>query len=685
MADYKKSLRYGVAAYALILAGSMPALAQTVVQHAEDGADVLVAPSPAVQELDAMVVSASAAEVSERDAPASISVITREEIAKRPVKDLNQILRDAPGVNMDFGSDGTKGVSIRGLGDGYTLILIDGKRVNSQLTFMRHYRGDTNWVPVEAIERVEVVRGPMSTLYGSDALGGVVNIITRKSQKEWHGSVTAETIVPDDSNEGASRKVTFYTSGSVIPDLLRAKVYGGYTENDSDNLGRDSGSAGTKNRDISATFTLTPTDDQELDLELSYGRQRYLAFADEEDGGETKMTRYSAALGHKGYWDFGTTNFRIFTEQAVRSNQFTDRSGAVLGDEVTAKSYTAEGKVSLPLELGLPQMLNIGGEYRLEKLKDPLNMGKSNTVLGGVGSDTADMTTYALFLEDNISVTDDLTLTGGLRMDHHEEFGTHYSPRAYVNYNLTDAVTLKAGYAEAFKAPDIRQLNPYWVSRSRGRGCGAVGGPCEMVGNPDLKPETSQSAEFGVYYDAKGWKANATYFHNDIENKITSARTASLILGDGTKYVQQVNVDKARTSGIEGSFTVPVLKDTLTWTNNFTYLIEAKNLETGEPLSTSPKLSVRSNLNWRATQDLSFDLSARYMGKQVDYVAETETLSAQVVKAYTTFSLSTAYEANDHIVLRGGVENILDEQTDSEGYNYREEGRRFFLSATAKF
>jgi outer membrane receptor for ferrienterochelin and colicin len=158
-----------------------------------------------------------------------------------------------------------------------------------------------------------------------------------------------------------------------------------------------------------------------------------------------------------------------------------------------------------------------------------------------------------------------------------------------------------------------------------------------------------------------------------------------LILGDGTKYVQQVNVDKARTSGIEGSFTVPVLKDTLTWTNNFTYLIEAKNLETGEPLSTSPKLSVRSNLNWRATQDLSFDLSARYMGKQVDYVAETETLSAQVVKAYTTFSLSTAYEANDHIVLRGGVENILDEQTDSEGYNYREEGRRFFLSATAKF
>ncbi|KJF83867.1 TonB-dependent receptor [Klebsiella aerogenes] len=130
-----------------------------------------------------MVVTAAATEQSVKDAPASISVITQQDLQRKPVQNLKDVLRDVPGVQLTNEGDNRKGVSIRGLDSSYTLILIDGKRVNSRNAVFRHNDFDLNWIPVDSIERIEVVRGPMSSLYGSDALGGVVNIITKKSAR----------------------------------------------------------------------------------------------------------------------------------------------------------------------------------------------------------------------------------------------------------------------------------------------------------------------------------------------------------------------------------------------------------------------------------------------------------------------------------------------------------------------
>lgn len=129
---------------------------------------------------ETMVVTASAIEQNLKDAPASISVITQQDLQRRPVQNLKDVLKEVPGVQLTNEGDNRKGVSIRGLDSSYTLILIDGKRVNSRNAVFRHNDFDLNWIPVDAIERIEVVRGPMSSLYGSDALGGVVNIITKK-------------------------------------------------------------------------------------------------------------------------------------------------------------------------------------------------------------------------------------------------------------------------------------------------------------------------------------------------------------------------------------------------------------------------------------------------------------------------------------------------------------------------
>ncbi len=143
----------------------------------------LAFPALAANDDETLVVTAAATEQSVKDAPASISVITQQDLQRKPVQNLKDVLRDVPGVQLTNEGDNRKGVSIRGLDSSYTLILIDGKRVNSRNAVFRHNDFDLNWIPVDSIERIEVVRGPMSSLYGSDALGGVVNIITKKSAR----------------------------------------------------------------------------------------------------------------------------------------------------------------------------------------------------------------------------------------------------------------------------------------------------------------------------------------------------------------------------------------------------------------------------------------------------------------------------------------------------------------------
>ncbi|MCS0237561.1 TonB-dependent receptor plug domain-containing protein, partial [Vibrio alginolyticus] len=148
--------------------------------------------------METVVVTASGYEQNVTEAPATISVLTREQLENRSYKDLTDALSDIPGVTVTGGGDG-QDISIRGMPAQYTAILVDGRKQSGRET---QTNGSTfteqDWLPpLSAIERIEVVRGPMSTLYGSDALGGVINIITRKNYQEWHGSLRAETTLQE--------------------------------------------------------------------------------------------------------------------------------------------------------------------------------------------------------------------------------------------------------------------------------------------------------------------------------------------------------------------------------------------------------------------------------------------------------------------------------------------------------
>src|SRR5690554_3300204 len=169
------------------------------------------------------VVTAAGFEQKVTDAPASISVISQDDLRQNRYTNLAQALDGVEGVDIRQGTGKTGGlnISLRGMPSEYTLILIDGRRQNpaGNITPNGFNSTSTSFMPpMSAIERLEVIRGPMSTLYGSDAMGGVINIITKKVGTEWTGSVTADYTYQEERDFGDTGGTSFYSSGPLVED-----------------------------------------------------------------------------------------------------------------------------------------------------------------------------------------------------------------------------------------------------------------------------------------------------------------------------------------------------------------------------------------------------------------------------------------------------------------------------------
>ncbi|WP_313714496.1 catecholate siderophore receptor CirA [Atlantibacter hermannii] len=624
---------------------------------------------------ETMVVSASATEQNLKDAPASISVITQQDLQRKPVQNLKEVLKEVPGVQLTNEGDNRQGVSIRGLSSSYTLILVDGKRVNSRNAVFRHNDFDLNWIPVDAIERIEVVRGPMSSLYGSDALGGVVNIITRKVGKSWHGTFTADTTVQEHRDRGDTWNGQFFTSGPLIDDVLGVKVSGNLAKREKDaqqqsSTGETPRIEGFTNRNANVEFNWTPNQDHDFDF--AYGRDRQ--DRDSDSLAKDRLDRETWAIGHHGRWDLGNSELRFYGEKI-------DNNDPGSTSTITSESNTLDGKYVLPIG-AINQLLTFGGEYRHDSLTDPVNL------TGGTSSKTS-ANQYALFLEDEWRIIDPLAFTAGLRMDDHETYGDHWSPRAYLVYNATDTLTIKGGWSTAFKAPSLLQLSPDWTT-------GSCRGACEIVGSADLKPETSESYEIGMYYAGEeGWldgvTASVTTFQNDIDDMINIDRTPNRNLAptysnfvgfnrDGEPVFRYYNVNKARIRGVETELKVP-FNDQWKLTLNYTYN-DGRDLSAGDnkPLSSLPFHTANGTLDWTPLDDWSFYVSGNYTGEQ------RSTQAASTANGgYVIWNAGAAWQATKNVKLRTGVLNLGDKDLSREDYSYNEDGRRYFVAMDYRF
>ncbi|HLS43536.1 MAG TPA: TonB-dependent receptor plug domain-containing protein, partial [Paenalcaligenes sp.] len=198
-----------------------------------------------VHQLQSVVVTAAGHEQDILDAPASISVVTREELEKKSYRDVIDAVKDIPGVYVTGGA-GTQDISIRGMSSSYTLYLVDGRPVSAGRSVNTNGQDSGKQIglpPLSMIERIEVIRGPMSSLYGSEAMGGVVNIITRKVTDVWGGTASVEyhKSVNDISNDG--QNASFFVGGPLIQDRLGLKINGAYSGNDESDFQGGSDSA----------------------------------------------------------------------------------------------------------------------------------------------------------------------------------------------------------------------------------------------------------------------------------------------------------------------------------------------------------------------------------------------------------------------------------------------------------
>ncbi|MDM9295719.1 catecholate siderophore receptor CirA [Escherichia coli] len=629
---------------------------------------------------ETMVVTASSVEQNLKDAPASISVITQEDLQRKPVQNLKDVLKEVPGVQLTNEGDNRKGVSIRGLDSSYTLILVDGKRVNSRNAVFRHNDFDLNWIPVDSIERIEVVRGPMSSLYGSDALGGVVNIITKKIGQKWSGTVTVDTTIQEHRDRGDTYNGQFFTSGPLIDGVLGMKAYGSLAKREKDDpqnsTTTDTGETprieGFSSRDGNVEFAWTPN--QNHDFTAGYGFDRQDRDSDSLD--KNRLERQNYSVSHNGRWDYGTSELKYYGEKVENKNPGNS-------SPITSESNTVDGKYTLPLT-AINQFLTVGGEWRHDKLSDAVNL------TGGTSSKTS-ASQYALFVEDEWRIFEPLALTTGVRMDDHETYGEHWSPRAYLVYNATDTVTVKGGWATAFKAPSLLQLSPDWTSNS-------CRGACKIVGSPDLKPETSESWELGLYYMGEdGWleggESSVTVFRNDVKDRISISRTSDVnaapgyqnfvgFTANGVPVFSYYNVNKARIQGVETELKIP-FNDEWKLSINYTYN-DGRDVSNGEnkPLSDLPFHTANGTLDWKplALEDWSFYVSDHYTGQK-----RADSATAKTPGGYTIWNTGAAWQVTKDVKLRAGVLNLGDKDLSRDDYSYNEDGRRYFMAVDYRF
>ncbi|MGB3423216.1 MAG: TonB-dependent siderophore receptor [Castellaniella sp.] len=731
--------------------------------------------SDGVAQLDRVVVKA---EQELKQTPGA-STITAEDIQKSPpATDVSEIIRTMPGVNLTGNSSsGQRGnnrqIDIRGMGPENTLILIDGKPVSSRGSVRfgwrgeRDTRGDTNWVPPEQIERIEVLRGPAAARYGNGAAGGVVNIITKPVADTLTGSVTVYGNLPEHGDEGSTSRTTFSLAGP-ISDTLGFRLNGSAAnfQGDAYDINQDhaslrgggnkgtfpAGREGFKNRDMNGVLSWKPTAGHQFDFEASYGRQGNIYVGDTQNtntnpmvkrelGGETnRVYRQAYSITHNGDWNADTHTLSYLQYEQTRNTRlleglaggtegaFNDPTNAAVKDggygDINLRTLTAHTELSRRLDWGgIDQMGTFGLEWVRQDLEDYSSDLASRNIPSAkmpkvpfAYNPKAHANIYSVFAEDNLYIGDHWTVTPGLRFDHHSLQGSNWSPSLNLSYMVNEQWTVKAGIARAYKAPNLYQSNAGYLLYSAGNGCwgnppGGTEG-CFLLGNSDLKAETSINKELGIEFRSPdGLGASLTYFHNDYRDKIEAGRTPIDSFVGSTKFKQNVfqweNIPRAVVQGIEGNLTWPFAQDWL-WSTNFTYMIESKNKDTGEHLSTIPEYTVNSTLDWSVTPAWSLRAKATVYGEQegpkYDYYGQPLTGSAtDKIPPYAVFGLSTQYKVNKHLRVTAGVDNLFDKRIFRRGnaigvnmdnanyiygagaYTYNQPGRTFFMEVTSSF
>lgn len=600
--------------------------------------------------LGAVVVTATKTETPITEVGTSVSVITAEEIQKAQKRTILEVLRDIPGVavmqNSTFG--GTTAVYLRGAKPGQTLVLIDGIEVNDPMTTDRSF--DFAHLTTDNIERIEVVRGPQSALYGSDALAGVINIITKKG-------------------EGKTKVVGYLEGGSYRTFREHLSLSGGqdrfhYSAAVSrlDSQGVNKCSAGEEkdgygNTVLSAKVGFKPLNNGELTWVARYTD----AWTAIDDGAFDDDPNYTAwwkdfstklSFDHQGHrlWKhiFSLSYHQVkrdYRDEKDHLDKTEDQESWYRGESWKAEWQHVLKAASWSTFTG-------GLEYRKETGS---SMYRSKTYLYRIDDKSA--SNKGLYLQNQFNLQERLFITPSLRWDDYEGFGLQTTYRMTAAYLFARTGTrFKANWGTGFKAPSLYQRY-------------------SSYGNPDLKPEESQSVDLGVeqIVGQGKFKVDLIYFHNDFKNMVEWDNLS-------LKYK---NIGRAMTRGWEGTAQFAPHK-TLTLSAGLT-LLKTEDKETGQELLRRPREQANFAVDWRFLDkgDLNFGLT--YVGSRKDIVYDASYNSVIITnEAYLTGRLAVSYAFGKGFQYFFRIENLFD-KTYQDIHGFTMPGRSYYVGLKGSF
>jgi len=578
--------------------------------------------------IEGIIVTATKTEHSLGDVPVSAVLITKEEIEAENIKTVQDALMYLPAVkiNKSCGSWGDKGkVEIQGLSANHTLILVDGQKWHGG-----HGEGvDLQSMPIEMIERIEVVKGPASSLYGSDAIGGVVNIITKFASEK--PTISLSTAL-------GSRKTQIH---EAVGSFKKGKFgsFLSYTYRESDGVQPESDWYDEHILQVSFRYEFSPQAKLTLKSYYSTHKMKY------ELSDTTMQERIQERFALNSIYEWAPDELSKLNLRSSWFNykHYTDNKSSDWDDN------------NYEIELNYSRLVfdkhTLTGGYHYQK-EDIDDRGKDYK---------ADQTLHGFFLQDEIDFSP-FAFVLGTRIDNHDRWQTEVNPKASLLYKITEDLKLRGSVGKAFRGPALVKLYGSWRM-----------GPYLVHPNPDLKPERSIGYQIGAEYRlAEKLLSKLSFFRNDVEDMI-SHRIVKV--GPPLWDMYWENVGEAVTQGIELSLASQII-DNLTGKLGYTFL-DTEDKKTKKKLTYKAKHKLDLGLDYEISRiALNINLIAEYIGKRYDS-------DYNKLKDYTIFNFALTKDIGKYVQVFVRVDNIFDKKNIEDEYDI--DGTEFLGGMKIKF
>lgn len=605
-----------------------------------------------------------------KNVPASVEIVTQEELQSRPIRDLGDAVSGLPGVDVTYDKTGQGQISIRGFGDAYTLVLIDGKNQNPDSGFKANGFGTSHSFipPVSMIERIEVLKGPASTIYGSGAIGGVINIITKKHPSKPTASITLETTQQEErkiwgSNVGVSGSV----ATPLIQDMLSLSINGKYFNNLVNNIKTPAGAWATHSpgaysiKGIGQRLTFTPNKQNNFYLDAEFYDQlvEVLSTSSSAVRSLNKYTRTNAVLNHDGKYSFGQTNTYFQYNTSQRHTGATRQSD----------KYVLDSKVNVPFDLNDAGFLtlNAGFNYTYNYFKD------YSATKGIYKQNQA-----ALYGEVDYAINEIVSLIGGARYNYSDLFDHNISPRIYAIFNPIADFTIKAGVAAGYFTPSIQYLFPGQYVEST---------QSASLGNPSLNPETSWNYEISGILDLPYSQITLTGFFTQFIDRVSTLSLDNGDIGFGgiaCTYLQgctqRYNISSAIQYGGELGLKT---KDFFGFIFDAGYTLTLSRIKyTGESLSSVPRQTFNAKISYK------YDNFSAYLAYKAKIKTKADLLRARVdyYRDFHLLDLGLGYKLTKNLHLNFVINNLTNKNFldfsagNRTQFQYYQPGRNYWIS-----